>query len=75
MWSVGGVDRKACRDANRSATERVQLAAVRVVVDELERVLGETEPYLRSGLRQQLAEQLELLARTLRAHDCSAKQR
>jgi len=69
MWRVGAVDRTASSDANRSATERVHLATIRVVVDELERAFGETEPCFRSGLRRQLAEQLELLARILRTHD------
>jgi hypothetical protein len=66
VWAVDAVGRNASAAGNRPATERVRLAAVRVIADELERVLGEPSPHAQSGLREQLADELELLARALR---------
>jgi hypothetical protein len=50
-----------------------QLAVVRVVIDELERCLGSPERRLHWDLAQQLADELEFLARCLRQRDVLAE--
>jgi DNA-binding winged helix-turn-helix (wHTH) protein len=51
----------------------VQVAAVRVITDELERVLRESSRHSQSRLRQRLAAELETLARGLRAGEHAAR--
>jgi hypothetical protein len=48
------------------ATDRMQLAAVRTVADVLERSLLQSVAAAPSSLREQLAQELEALARLLR---------
>jgi hypothetical protein len=57
------------RAGGRSASERLHLATVRCIADELDRSLAETTPLPKSSLREQLADELELLARALREND------
>jgi hypothetical protein len=45
------------------------VASVRTVADELERALAGGDPGIQSALREQLAEQLEALSRSLREED------
>jgi hypothetical protein len=52
-----------------SAGARVELALVRVIVDEVDRALEASDQRRQSALRTQLAEQLERLARALREDD------
>jgi hypothetical protein len=52
-----------------SASDRLYLAAVRCIADELDRSLTETTPIPKSSLRLHLADELELLARALREGD------
>jgi hypothetical protein len=42
------------------------LAVVRVIVDELERSFIKADPFVQSGLRDQLADALEVLSHSLR---------
>jgi hypothetical protein len=53
----------------RCASERLHLATIRCLADELDRSLAETTPLPQSSLREQLADELELLARALRDND------
>ena len=55
------------------AADLIQVAAVRVITDELERVLREPDRHSQSCLRRQLAEELEALARGLRAGEHAAR--
>ena len=57
------------RAGGRSASERLHLATVRCIADELDRSLIQTTPLPKSSLRQQLAEELEQLARALRENE------
>jgi hypothetical protein len=60
-------------DANgQPPTERLYLAAIRGIADELDRSLVQTSSQPRSSLRRQLAEELERLARVLRENDSTA---
>jgi hypothetical protein len=59
------------RAGGRSASERLHLAAVRSIADELDRSLVEARPLSKSSLRQQLADELELLASALRENDAA----
>jgi hypothetical protein len=57
------------RNGGRSASERLHLATVRCIADEFDRSLAQSTPLRKSSLRQQLADELELLARALREND------
>jgi hypothetical protein len=50
-------------------SERLHLAAIRGIADELDRSLAQTSSQPRLSLRRQLAEELERLARELRQND------
>jgi hypothetical protein len=52
-----------------SASQRLHLATVRCIADELDRSLDETTPLPPSSLKEQLADELEQLARALREND------
>jgi hypothetical protein len=69
LGAVGGGQGDA---GDRIASVRVYLATVRCIADELERCLGEVSPGQKSCLREQLAEELERLARALRQNDPTA---
>jgi len=56
----------------QSPSERLHLAAVRGIADELERSLAQMSSQRNSALRRQLAEELERLARELRENDSIA---
>jgi hypothetical protein len=53
----------------QSPNERLHLAAIRGIADELDRSLAQTSSEPRSSLRRQLADELERLARELRQDD------
>jgi hypothetical protein len=63
------------RAGGRSASDRLHLATVRGLADELDRSLAETTPLPQSSLREQLADELELLARALRENDSTGDSR
>jgi hypothetical protein len=72
MRRLGATGGEQPRAGDRSASDRVYLATVRGIAYELERSLAETNPGLKSYLRQQLADELERLARALRESDPTA---
>jgi hypothetical protein len=57
------------RAGDRSASDRLHLATVRCLADELDRALADHAPLPKSSLRQQLADELERLACALREND------
>jgi hypothetical protein len=69
MRGVTGAHRDLRPAGDRSASDRLHLATVRCLADELDRSLAETTPLPQSRLREQLADELELLARALREND------
>jgi hypothetical protein len=72
MRSLGTVGRGQRDAGGRTASARVYLATVRCIADELDRCLGEVTPGPKSCLREQLADELERLARVLRENDPTA---
>ena len=54
------------RAGGRPTRDRLHLATVRCIADELDRSLTEPTPLPPSSLRQQLADELERLVRALR---------
>ena len=71
MSGIRTIRQVASSKSTRLTDERLQLAMVRCIADQLDQTLGETNPQLPSGVRSQLADELELLARALRANDHS----
>ena len=69
MSGIGAIRQVASSKSTRLMDERLQLAMVRCIADQLYQTLGETNPHADSGVRLQLAEELELLARAVRAND------
>jgi hypothetical protein len=63
------LESRAEEAGGQSPNERLHLAAIRGIADELDRSLAQTSSEPRLSLRRQLADELERLARELRQND------
>ena len=69
MRGLSAVTGNRLRTGGQPPSERLHLAAIRGIADELDRSLAQTSSQPTLSLRLQLAEELERLARELRQND------